>query len=197
MSRKPVILIGGIPVIGKTMLAFALAARMRCGALSTDTVRRIIRGVTTAKQFPGAHFFVGQRANLYLSKTPVHTILQHYHDESRDVFKALRPLINDFEPAKEYGFIIEGVAIVPRLVAAMRASHRKSIFLVAKTKNEIEKNLYRRGLWAATKSLQKKELEYLWAMNEEIKQEAKRFGFPVISARPYRTLLRRVLRELA
>ena len=201
MRRMPVILIGGIPVIGKTLLARALAVRLNFDTVSTDAIRRIIRSVTSAKKFPGVHFFVGERAELYLPKTPVPTVLKHYFAEARDVWKGIQPLIRDFEPAKQYGLIIEGVAILPEIVHRLCQPkkcpvHIKPIFLIAPDKETISRNLKKRGLWAETPELQKIELEYLWALNEKIRVTAERLGFRTVPCAPYQTLVRRVMKLL-
>jgi len=55
MSYPRVILIGGAPMSGKTMVAHRLAATLGYGCLSTDDLGEAIRAVTTKDSHPHLH----------------------------------------------------------------------------------------------------------------------------------------------
>ncbi len=55
MTHPKVLMYGGPPMVGKSSIARSIAARISCGAFSTDDIGLAIKSVTTADTHPRSH----------------------------------------------------------------------------------------------------------------------------------------------
>ncbi len=126
------------------------------------------------------------RAVEFLTRNTADQIVEHHNKENEDVWKGVVGLI---EGDYVWGsFIIEGVAILPKLVAEQSWSSKKDIkalFLVDEDIERVRNTIFTRGLWNKAEnypdSVKEKEVEWVFAFNNYIKQEAKRYSLPVVN----------------
>jgi len=188
-----VILIGGSPTSGKSYTARKLAEDLKLPWISTDTIREQMRWLVRKEDYPelfhhgDPSVYAGaDKAIEYFSKNTSEQIVENQNKESEDVWKGVRGLI---ESDYEWGnFIVEGVAILPELVANQEWKIKKDIrpfFLIDEDKERVRNTIFTRGLWDDPEKypndIKEKELEWVFAFNEMIKLEAAKYNMPVIS----------------
>lgn len=111
-------------------------------------------------------------------------VVAHQIAESREVWRGVRAIIEE-----EYSwdsFIVEGVAILPDLVAALNDKAIHAAFLIDDDSARIRKRIVKRGLWddaeAYDDALKEHEVAWVAKYNRWVRREAKRYGFPRIPA---------------
>lgn len=178
-----VILIGGAPTNGKSHLTRKLSEQFRLPWISTDTIRETMREIVRPEDYPRLFKFAGNtvKAEDYLSSHSPQEIVVSQCEESEVVWKGVKAFIE-----KDYvwgTFIIEGVAILPHLVANLDKSKTEilPIFLVDENRERVKDVVYTRGLWddAKTYSDSVKPIEIEWAMlfSSYLKSECKKHGY--------------------
>ncbi len=185
--QKKIILIGGAPTAGKSYFARKIAEELKLPWISTDTIRDQMRKIVRKKDYPRLFFHSGagpEVVSRYLSKNTAKQIVKNQNEESRDVWKGVKAII---ETDYVWGsFIIEGVAILPHLVAKMtqRKKEIKAIFILDEDIDRIRKTIFTRGLCDDADKypdkLKEKEVEWVLEFNKFIKSEAKKYGLPVV-----------------
>lgn len=190
MTVEPnVVLLGGAPAIGKSTLARKLAGECAFDYLSTDMVRRIARTVTTQDQYPGMHLFMGHDPEQYFDHHTTDEFIAHFKHEADDVFTVLRNAIAQYPAFKNRGVVVEGVNLMPELVAeyAAEKGYRYHV-LVAQKKETITQTIMNRGLWASSSESKAKEIAFVWALNNYFLETAQAQNVPVIPVEPIETL---------
>ncbi len=183
-----IILIGGSPTAGKTHAAKALAKERNLPWMSTDTVREQMRALVKPAEYPALFRFAdetsGTAAEVLTGNTPAQMVA-HEKAEGEEVWRGVKALI---ETDYAWGdFIMEGVAILPHLVAELSVPDKeiKAVFLIDEDEARVRNTIFTRGLWDEAHKYPDavKELEVAWilAFNAWIKKEAQAYGFPVIS----------------
>lgn len=191
MSR--VILIGGSPTAGKSYTARKLAEDLRLPWISTDTIREQMRWIVRKEDYPDL-FMHGDsgvshidKAVEFLTHNTAEQIVEHQNKESEDVWKGVRGIIEADYVWED--FIVEGVAILPKLVANQEWKIKKDkiipIFLIDEDKDRVRNTIFTRGLWDEADKypddVKEKEVEWVFAFNNYIKEEAKKYNMPVFS----------------
>src|SRR3989338_5436432 len=183
-----IILIGGSPTAGKSYNARRLAEDLKLPWISTDTVREQMRKIVRKEDYPALFFYSGATAEMaveFLTHKSAEDIVGHQNDESAEVWKGVRALIET-----DYvwqSFIVEGVAILPQQVHEIMLINKKvkSFFLIDENKDRVRDIIFTRGLWVdADKypdSVKEKEVEWVFAFNDWIKDEAGKYNLPVIN----------------
>jgi 2-phosphoglycerate kinase len=178
-----VILIGGAPTNGKSYVTRKLSDKFNLPWISTDTIRETMRELVRPEDYPRLFKFAGETisAEEYLSSHTPEQIVASQNEESEVVWKGVKAFIE-----KDYvwqTFIIEGVAILPHLVASLNLSETQlfPIFLVDEDKERVKDVVYTRGLWADanTYSDEVKPIEVEWAMlfSSYLKSECGKYGY--------------------
>jgi 2-phosphoglycerate kinase len=185
---EKVVLIGGSPTAGKSYTARKIAEKLKLPWISTDTIREQMREIVRKEDYPRLFFHSGADSNMalkYLSKNTAKEIVKNQNQESVDVWKATKAII---ETDYVWGsFIIEGVAILPKLIKEFVSKNKKvvALFLIDEDIERIRKTIFTRGLWDDAKKypdkVKEKEVEWVIAFNNYIKKEAKKHGYPVIN----------------
>ncbi|HBF67200.1 MAG TPA: hypothetical protein DDW36_02125 [Candidatus Magasanikbacteria bacterium] len=192
-AKPPVIMIGGIPTIGKSSVARTLAAHRSMDYLSTDIITRLVVTATSAKQTPFVHFLRRQNPDHYFLKTAPKTFVSHCKKEAAEVMKAILGLFEPYKPFEARGAVIEGSVLLPELIAPFcREQQARVVFLLAERKEHVRENIERRGLWAKTATAKRGEIECLWALNEHIRARADYYGMQTIFSRPLKNIYQRV-----
>ncbi len=184
--RRKIIIIGGSPTAGKSYTARKIAELLKLPWISTDTIREEMREIVRKKDYPDLFFFYETSPEMAIpfhNKYSPKEIVEIVNKEGKDVWKAVKAIIDT-----DYvwgSFIIEGVAILPKLAHKIKKKDVKILFLIDEDKERVKKTIFTRGLWDAAKtypdSVKDKEVEWVLEFNNYIKKEAKKYGFPVVS----------------
>ena len=184
-----VILIGGSPTAGKSYTARKPAEDLKLPWISTDTIREQMREIVRKEDYPNLFQHGNEssdRAVEFLTHNTAEQIVEHQNKESEDVWKGVFGIIEgDYVWA---AFIIEGVAVLPKLIANQKWSDKKdikAIFLIDEDKERVRNTIFTRGLWNKAEnypnSVKEKEVEWVFAFSEYIKKDAKKYNLPVVS----------------
>jgi len=186
MERK-IILIGGAPTVGKSHIARELSEKIKLPWISTDTIREQMRELVRKEDYPALFHHLEPTSDLaveFLSHNSVEEIVKHQNEESLEVWKGVKAIIETDYVWKS--FIVEGVAILPELVYEnyKNDSSVKAFFIIDNDEQRIRETIFKRGLWDdADKypdSVKEKEVEWVVAFNKYLKEEIKKYPFPVI-----------------
>lgn len=125
-----------------------------------------------------------EKAIKFLTHNTAEEIIQHQNKESMEVWKGVKALV---EGDYVWGsFIVEGVAILPDLAAELMNGNKKvrAIFLIDEDINRIREVIFTRGLWNDADKypddIKEKEIEWVLAFNNFIKQEAGKYNLPIV-----------------
>ncbi len=185
---RRIVLIGGSPTAGKSYTARRLAEQLKLPWISTDTIREQMRQLVRKEDYPKLFAFNEATPKLaveYLSHNTAEDIVKHQNEESVEVWKGVKAIIE-----KDYvwgSFIVEGVAVLPKFVSKLVKKDKrvKAVFLIDEDIRRVRKTIFTRGLWDdADKypdSVKEKEVEWVVAFNDYIKREAKKYNLPVVS----------------
>lgn len=196
------ILIGGAPTVGKSFIARKLAEELKLPWVSTDSIREMMRKITQKNDFPELFHFNNEEitAEKYLSTHTPQQIVDSQNAESVDVWKGVEAFINTDYVWKD--FIVEGVAVIPKLVKRIDTKKHsiKPIFLVGENEERVRKVVYTRGLWddADTYSDDVKEIEVRWVdlFNKYIIRESENYGYRVYKIKEQESFIKSLLEEL-
>lgn len=177
------ILIGGSPTVGKSYFTRKMAEEFKMPWISSDDIRAAMIKLVRKEDYPRLFDFEDPKltAESYLSSHSPEQIVAHQNTESEDVWKGVKAFIDTSNVWKEY--MIEGIAILPKLVAQIDKGKYaiKPIFLIDENEERIREVVYSRGIWddAKTYSDSVKEIEVQWAVlfNQYIKSEATKYSF--------------------
>jgi 2-phosphoglycerate kinase len=184
MSKQQIILIGGAPTAGKSKMAQLLSAHLDIPWISTDQIREIMRGVLKEDDCPVLFRNRNISGEDFLNKYSAKEIVNREIEEAEKTWEGVKSFIKNSYPWEN--FIVEGVAILPRLVARDLEGNLsiKPIFLVDENADRIREVVFTRGLWddARTYPDEVKEKEVEWALlfSHGLRKEAERFGYPII-----------------
>lgn len=189
--KANMLLIGGAPTVGKSYTARKIAEELKVPWISTDAIREQMREIVRKEDYPQLfkHFFKDTRASSkeavkFLTSNTSKQIVEIQNKESEDVWKGVKAFIEtDYVWGK---FIIEGVAILPKLahLVIKKDKRIRAVFLIDNNIDRIKKTVFTRGLWDDAKkypdSVKEKEIEWVIEFNKYIKKEAKKYNLPVL-----------------
>ena len=184
MKEKIVVLIGGAPTVGKSTVARLLSEHLRIPWISSDQIREVMKATVDEKNFPALFDTKDYTAERFLTEFSSSEIVKMEINEGEAVWPGVQAFIEESYPWNS--FIVEGVAILPHLVARdfSNRSWAQPVFLVDEDADRIRNVVFNRGLWddAKTYSDDVKEKEVQWAMlfSHMIRVEAEKYHFPWI-----------------
>jgi len=176
-------LIGGAPTVGKSYAACQLARELQIPWISTDMLREIMKRLVRIEDYPALFYNSNTTATQFLIQHRISEIVEYQRRESEEVWTSVRALIET-----DYmweSFIIEGVAILPELVAWLMHTKKdvSAVFLVNEDKERIREIIFTRGLWDDAEKYPDyvKEIEVQWviAFNKWIMHEALKYNLPI------------------
>ena len=185
MDQKRIILIGGAPTTGKSTLAEQLARHLALPWISTDQIRTIMRKTTNRADHPKLFGPEGYSVERFLTEFSAEQIVQRELEQGEAVWTSACPFIKQ-EWTWSRGFIVEGVNILPHLVARDFSDQQqvRAAFLIDNDVDRIRRVIFARGLAGDAHSysdgVKDKEVEWVTLFSRRIKADASRFGFPVI-----------------
>jgi hypothetical protein len=100
---------------------------------------------------------------------------------------------------KQYG-LIEGVSLLPELIALEPKDSYRVCFLVDSNQERVRKTIWDRGLWGEAHTyadwIKPLELEWVMMHNEWFQNECQKFGLPCLETGDRGSLLARVKQAL-
>lgn len=180
-----IILIGGSPTTGKSHSARKISKFLNLPWISTDTIRKKMRKSVKKEDCPALFDFAEATPEMaveYLTSHSAQEIVKDQNKESSEVWKGVMEIIE--KTSAQDSIIIEGIAILPHLVAKLNNKKVRAVFLVDEDADRIRKIIFKRGLWDDAEkypdSVKKKEVEWVLAFNNYILKEAKKYKLSVV-----------------
>jgi 2-phosphoglycerate kinase len=187
-----VLLLGGPSGVGKTAVSYRLARHFGVVITEVDDFQALLEAMTTAEQQPAIHFWRTHPAPEQLSAAE---ILRRLREQSAAVGLGLEAVIaNHLESMTPV--VLEGDFLLPRLAAQASFSGQanggrvRAAFLHEPDEQQFVANYRSRE---PERGPQVKRANVSWRHGLWLSQEAERYGLPVVLARPWDTLLERLI----
>jgi 2-phosphoglycerate kinase len=186
MKDKQIILIGGAPTTGKSTIAQALSRKLDLPYISTDQIRVMLQAVANPVKYPGLFNTADYDAERFLTELTAEQIADMEFEQGEETWIGVKALVSDCDYEWRSGCVIEGVGILPKMVAQDFANdHRvRAIFLVDHDLSRMRDTIFARGLWDEPEAygdhLKEKEVEWAALYGKRLEAEAKKYGYPWI-----------------
>lgn len=182
--------LGGPPRVGKTILALALAEKVKGHFVSTDSIRNAAKKACSDKE--SDFFIINRTENVsedewlknHLEQPEI--TLDHQNRESKAVWPSIVSFCNSF-CEDDAVHVLEGVAILPSLVSAMK-NRPAHVAFVGNTNTEHLKSMldyadcFPEKDWMRELGYSAKRFEgmanFVRTMSLYFKAEAEKYGFP-------------------
>ena len=199
--NKQIILIGGASTTGKSTVAKLLAKHLDLPWISTDQILEIMRSIADKNVHQNLFEPEGYDAKRFLTEFSAEKIAEMEMARADAAWIGISKFINNGYPWLK-GFVVEGVDILPHLVARDFKNNKKikSIFLVDENADRIRDVVFNRGLWDEARKysddLKEKEVEWVLAFSHKLKSEAEKYGYPLVEVSKHEDDLGSVLESL-
>lgn len=201
MKDRTIILLGGAPTVGKSTIAQALAKHLGIPWISTDQIREIMRVTANRTEKPELFPPADYSGEKFLTTFSAEEIVQMEMAQGEATWPGIKKIIEDEYPWDD-GFVVEGVAILPHLVAQDFSDDPdiKAVFLVDENSDRMREVIYTRGLWDSAKTysddVKEKEVEWATLFSHTLKAEVEKYGFPLIEVTKGQDDLQNVIKVL-
>ena len=190
-----VLLVGGASGVGKTKLSYQLARHYGVNLIEQDDFQAFIEHLTTPEQQPLLHVWRTNWDEFIAWSDEQH--LEHFIQVSREIFQpGFEAVIANRLEAKSSA-ILEGDFILPELAAKTTFADEanegrvQALFLYEENEAQVAANyLAREGEEQALRA------HWSWLANQWLRSECERLNVPVLSARPWDTVLERAISML-
>lgn len=187
-----VVLLGGPSGVGKTAVSYRLARYFGVGITEVDDFHVLLERMTTAEQQPTIHL---RQTHPALDQLPAYEIMRRLLDLGDALTPGLEAVIaNHLETATPV--VLEGDFILPALAAQASFSGQanggrvRGAFLHEPDEQQLVANYLSREPQSGP---QVKRAHVSWLHGLWLRQEAERHGIPVVLARPWDTVLERLI----
>jgi len=176
MTRR-IILIGGMPTVGKSTIAKKLSEHFSLPWMSTDQIREIMKAAIDPRSDTPLNGSVDIPAAEYFAQHAPEKIAEMEYEQGIAVWPGIHFMINNDWTWKD-GFILEGVNILPKLVAHEQTTRDtiQALFLSDRNIERTREVVYTRGLYGKADSypddIKEKEVEWVHIFDEMIRREA-------------------------
>ena len=201
MSHRPRLLIGGAPTVGKSTAAAALAAHLALPWISTDQIRDIMRSVASRHDHPKLFNPEGYDAEGFYNAFATEDVVAIEIGQGEAAWTGISTLIaHDYTWPR--GFVVEGVNLLPRLIARDFASDAgvKTVFVTEADPDRMRDVVFNRGVWddarRTSDAAKEKELAWIRRFDAWVKAQALAHGFPVVALEKDGKDLGRILEAL-
>lgn len=201
-----VLLVSGCSGVGKSRVARRIARRHGASVLQVDDIRLALQRVTTPAEQPALHYFLGDFA---IARQSVDEMLRGYVGVAEALAPALEIILaHHLSAPRPDRLVIEGDGILPRLAALksipggapngsdlLTADRLRGVVVYEPEPWAILANMRARGrgIDVAPPKEQEAWARASWRYGLWLRDEALRAGVPALPARPYATLVARVL----
>ncbi len=195
-TQRPwqVLLLGGASGVGKTSVSYRFAQHYGVGLTEVDDFQVILEGMTTPDQQPVLHYWRTHPDEARRMDEEQH--LAHMLAYSRVMCAAVELVIANHLDSRT-PIVLEGDFLLPSLAAQSAYNNIategqvRAIFLYEGDEQQILRNYHQRE-----GEEQRRRARASWRHSEWLRQEAERLGIPTIPARPWNTVLTRVVDAL-
>jgi 2-phosphoglycerate kinase len=187
-----VLLLGGASGVGKTQVSYRLAQHFAVGITDVDDFQILLERMTTPEQQPALHW---RRTSPAFAKASARKIME----QSLEIGRSMRPGLEGVIAAHLWEgtpIVLSGDHLLPELAAQPRYSvlandgRVGAVFLHEPDEQQILANYLAREPRLGP---QIKRARVSWLKSRWLKQEAERYGFPVVLSRPWDTVLERLI----
>lgn len=189
------LLIGGAAGTGKTSVSYRLAQHFDVGITEVDDLHTVLSILTTPEQQPTLHYW---ETHPNVTSMSAEEILELHISVARVLTPALKAVVaNHIE--ERTPIVLEGDYLLPELLtqkangSAWDVSCVRAIFLYEPDEAQIVKNFLARE---PDEGEQTGRAHISWLFGEWLKKECERCGVIALPARPWESLLERVIDEL-
>jgi 2-phosphoglycerate kinase len=190
-----VLLIGGASGTGKTGVSYRLARHFDVGITEVDDFHIVLETMTTPQQQPILHYW---NTNPEAHQLSAEQILELHISVGRVMLPALSAVIaNHIET--QTPVVFEGDYILPELMnqrshsSSLEAGRVRAVFLYELDERQIVRNFYLREPEAGE---QAGRARVSWLYGQWLKNECERHGLKALPARPWETLLDRIVEAI-
>src|SRR5579863_2628371 len=187
-----VLLLGGPSGVGKTEVSYRLARYFQVGITEVDDFQVLLETMTTPEQQPAIHFW---RTHPAPEQLPADQIFEQGLEIGRVMAPGLAAVIaNHLETRSpmvlEGDFIHPDLAIRSHFLAEPNDGRVRAVFIDEPDEPQFVANYLSREPRSGP---QVKRARVSWLKGRWLRQEAERCGLPVVPARPWETVLERVV----
>jgi 2-phosphoglycerate kinase len=200
MARR-IILIGGMPTVGKSTIANKLSEHFGLPWISSDQIREIMKSAIGPVVDSPLNGSVDMSAEDYFEKYTPQQIAQMEYEQSVATWPGIRFMINNDWTWRD-GLILEGVNVLPKFVAEEQSRHSniQAIFLTDNNIDRTKDVIFTRGLFDKADSYpdaaKEQELEWVKLFDEMIKREANEYHQPILEIEKSEEDLSKILNHL-
>ncbi|MFL5804676.1 MAG: hypothetical protein ACJ8CR_23390 [Roseiflexaceae bacterium] len=190
-----VLLLGGPSGVGKTAVSYRLAQHFRIGITEVDDFQVLLERMTTPEQQPVLHFWRTHPAPDQLSATE---IMEQGLLVRQVMAHGLEAVIaNHLETQTpvvlEGDFIAPALAALPSFAGLPNDGQVRTIFLYEADEQQLLTNFLQREPESGPQTTRAR---VSWLYGQWLKQEAERYGLPMVPARPWDTIFERIIAAL-
>ncbi|MGH9176255.1 MAG: hypothetical protein ACRD1H_17945 [Vicinamibacterales bacterium] len=179
-----VLLLGGASGVGKTRVSYRLARHYDAALTEVDDFQIVLERMTSPEQYPALHAWRLQ-PEWVLAMTD-DELLEHTQRIGAVMAVALAPVIAN-HVAEQTPIVLEGDFIFPAL-AVSSGPRVRAVFLYEPDEAQIRRNyLAREG------EAHPRRPRASWRYSEWLRAECALLGIPTVAARPWDTVLHRVV----
>lgn len=185
MSGRKIILIGGMPTVGKSTIAAQVAKRLDLPWISTDQIRTLMMTTADKRDYPLLFNADGYTAETYLTAYTAEEIATQELEQSNEIWSTIQYFIDNDWVWRD-GFVLEGINITPTLVQETYSAKEnvKAVFLSDIEKERTRKVVHNRGLFGPPHEtpdpLKEKEVEWTHIFDQMIREQASKTDLPLI-----------------
>jgi 2-phosphoglycerate kinase len=186
-----VLLIGGASGTGKTSISYQLARHFDVGITEIDDFQVILEHMTTPEQQPVLHYW---RTHPEAVQLPPESIVDLTVSVAETMAPAIEAVIQNHLESNtpvllEGDYLLPATAARTNYGAVPNGGRVRAVFLFEADEEQIATNYSRREPAGGTADLRSR-VSFLYG--NWLRTEARRYGVPVVEARPWDSLLDRV-----
>lgn len=189
-----VLLLGGASGTGKTSVSYRLAHAFGVGLTEMDDFQIVLERMTAPEQQPALHYFRLHSAEVLRMDDAA--MLAHTLSVA-EVMSGAMELVIANHLATRAPIVLEGDFLLPSLAirtaydGVPAGGHVRAVFLYEEDEGQILQNFH-----AREGEEQRRRARASWYYSEWLRREAARLRLPAVPARPWDTVLERVIAAL-
>ena len=191
-----VLLLGGASGVGKTSVSYRLAHHFAVGLTEMDDFQNVLERMTTPKQQPALHYFRLHTAEVL--RMDDEQMLAHTLSVADAMSVAMELVIANHLATRapvvlEGGFLLPSLAVRPAYDGVLADGQVRAVFLYEEDEQQLLRNFRAR---AGEDHRWPRRARASWYDSEWLRREAERLGLVAVPARPWDTVLERVIAAL-
>jgi 2-phosphoglycerate kinase len=186
-----VLLFGGASGVGKTQVSYRLAQYYGVGITEIDDFQVVLESMTTPEQQPVLHYWRTHPQEV--GRMDEEQRLRYMRDYSAVMCRALELVIANHLESRapivlEGDFLLPALALQPAYNGIAANGEVRAVFLYEDDEAQIGRNYRTRE-----GEKQPERARASWRHSAWLRREAERLGVPTVAARPWETVLERVV----